>query len=254
MFSVLAWPALLPLAASAQEAVAEPAPPPALAVEETALDGVEPVLAGGSELARPEAPVTPPTAILPRLTPVLIELLATLSSESSTTGDHFPIRLAEAVVVDGQTVIPAGTMGEGEVIHAKRKGGMGAAGELIITARYLDLGGQRIALRSLRVNGDGQSRIDTVNGVAVASAATFPLVSLVGFFITGGALTVNEGTIAAARTAEEVTLPLATPAEPGAAGAPAAPQPAAELGDPPNSTSAADLTRDQVATLEGHQE
>lgn len=157
------------------------------------------------------------TVAVPRLTPLVIELGATLSSENSAQGDRFPLRLFEPLVINGETVIPAGTPGEGEVIHAKRKGGMGAAGELIITARFLDLNGQRVALRSLRVNGDGQSRIDTVNSISVASAATIPLASLVGFFITGGAKVVNEGTVATARTAEDtvISLPATVAAAPG---------------------------------------
>lgn len=222
VFLVLAGLALSPLAAAAQDAaaVAEAAPSAdtdAPASEEPPVDpAVIAALAADVEALAATTPPPPPVVTVPRLTPVVIELLATLSSETSTAGDHFPIRLYEPVQIDGQTVIPAGTMGEGEVIHAKHKGGMGAAGELILTARFLEIYGQRIPLRSLRINGDGQSRIDTVNTINVASAATIPLASLVGFFITGGAKTVNEGTVAGARFAEdfEVLAPDAAPAPP----------------------------------------
>lgn len=200
-----------------------------------------PAIAASGE---PEATATeppPPPVTIPRLTTLVVELLATLSSETSTQGDHFPIRLFEPIVIDGVTVIPAGTMGEGEVIHAKHKGGMGAAGELIITARFLDVHGQRLPLRSLRVNGDGQSRIDTVNSIAVASAATLPLASLVGFFITGGAKTVNEGTVATARTAEDFAVPAA--ADPVA-------MPVAEPQAPPETTAPVEQAQQEGSNLE----
>jgi hypothetical protein len=257
VFVALAGLALAPLAAAAQDGAA---------AEGSVADGGEavesPATAEDSATvvavaeAEPEAAVQPAARLVtvPRLTPVLIELLATLSSETSTTGDRFPLRLAEALMIDGETVIPAGTTGEGEVIHAKRKGGMGAAGDLILTARFLDLGGQHIALRSLRINGDGQSRIDTVNSLAVASAATIPLASLVGFFITGGAKTVNEGTIAAARTAEDVALSLAAVPEQAAPSPAAEPVSEAELGNPPDETSTADETGQQGSIMEGQQE
>lgn len=223
---------------------------PILAVETVAVGGevdtaaeavdLPAIAVTGDSQAVAMEPSSPPLAV-PRLTTLVIELLATLSSETSTPGDHFPIRLFEPVVIDGVTVIPAGTMGEGEVIHAKHKGGMGAAGELIITARFLDVHGQRLPLRSLRVNGDGQSRIDTVNSIAVASAATVPLASLVGFFITGGAKTVNEGTVATARTAEEFAV--------AAAGDPAA-MSVAQPEVPPETTAPVEQAQQEASNLE----
>ena len=207
LFAAVAGVVMAPLTVAAQDegaAAADQASPADLSVAQP--DTAIAAAVAAVEAAAAIAPVSPRTIVVPRLTDLVIELMATLSSETSTAGDRFPIRLVEPVMINGETVIPAGTPGEGEVIHAKAKGGMGAAGELIITARSLDLGSQRIPLRSLRVNGDGQSRIDTVNAIGVASAATIPLASLVGFFITGGAKTVNEGTIATARTAEDIDV------------------------------------------------
>lgn len=180
---------------------------------------------------------------IPRLTPIVVELLATLSSETSANGDRFPLRLAQPIVIDGVTVVPAGTLGEGEVVHAKPKGGMGAAGELILTARFLQLEGQQIPLRSMRVGGGADSRIDTVNSLGMASAATLPLVALVGFFIEGGALSVAEGARATARTAQDMAVPLlAAPALVPTAGA----------GDPPE--PAVPMEQQQQSNLEGESE
>ena len=45
----------------------------------------------------------------------------------------------------------------GEVVHAKKGGGSGAAGELVLAARYLDFEGSRVRLRSMRLDGNGES-------------------------------------------------------------------------------------------------
>ncbi|MEO5705790.1 MAG: hypothetical protein ABIT10_02835 [Alteraurantiacibacter sp.] len=210
--------------AAAQDAVAEP-PPAEVALSTDAA----------------------PTLAIPRLTPIVIEVLATLSSETSTSGDRFPLRLVEPIVVDGVTGVPAGTAGEGEVIHAKRKGGMGAAGELIVTARFLQVGDQQIPLRSMRVGGgDPTSRIDTVNNLAVASTATLPLVALVGFFIEGGALTIAEGARASARIAQDISVPLP-------AAAPAV-ESTEHQDDPPALTAAAEVDEQQGSIVEGETE
>ena len=146
--------------------------------------------------------------IIPALTPVQLEMMATLGSKVSRTGDTFPIRLVTAIIVDSKEVIPAGTMGVGEVVHAKKSGGMGAAGELVLAARYLDIGGQHLRLRSLHIALAGHSKIDTTNGVALAGAATVPPLMLVGYFLSGGQATVPQGTVAFAKTADAFSLEL----------------------------------------------
>lgn len=157
----------------------------------------------------PSATATPSEdgPVVPALTPVSVELLATLGSKISKSGDRFPIRLAAPIAVAGREVVPAGIAGEGEVVHAKSSGGMGAAGELVLAARYVDWNGRRLKLRSLRLAANGDSRVDTVNTINVASAASPLPVGLVGFFISGGQVTVAQGTIAQAKTAEDFFSP-----------------------------------------------
>jgi protein-L-isoaspartate O-methyltransferase len=144
---------------------------------------------------------------LPALTPIRIEILAALGSKTSKSGDTFPIRLAEPLVIGGRELVPAGTSGMGEVVHAKKAGGSGAAGELVLAARYLEVDGRHLKLRSLRLVPQGNSKINTVNTIMVASAASPIPVSLVGFFINGGQAVVPEGTIAEAKTAEAFDFP-----------------------------------------------
>jgi hypothetical protein len=90
----------------------------------------------------------------------------------------------------------------GEVIHAKKSGGMGAAGELVLAARYLEIDGQRLMLRSLNLSANGKSGIARVDAFAVAAAASTIPIGVIGFFITGGQITVPQGTVAQAKTRE----------------------------------------------------
>lgn len=148
---------------------------------------------------------------IPALTPVSIEILVPVGSKISKTADMFPIRLAAPIVVDGATLVPAGTAGMGEVVHAK-KSGSGAGGELILAARYLDLDGHRLRLRSMNLTSRGGDQ------AALALAAS-QLVGVFALGITGKNTEIAAGTRAEAKTAEAITLPILPAAAPAAAGA-----------------------------------
>ncbi|MBP6362206.1 MAG: hypothetical protein KA233_01710 [Novosphingobium sp.] len=151
---------------------------------------------------------------MPPLTPVKIIIRAHLGSKISKSGDWFDIELAEPIVIDGVTVVPAGARGMGEVVHAKKSGGSGASGELILAARYLDLDGKRLRLRSLHIAVAGKDAIGTVNTINVATVATVPALALIGFFVKGKGIDIPENTVGDAKTAEAFVIDpkLSTPA------------------------------------------
>lgn len=151
------------------------------------------------------------------MTPVQLQLMTTLGSAVSKTGDTFPFRLAQPIYVNGQLVIPAGATGQGEVVHAKKSGGAGAAGELVLAARYVEIDGRRLRLRSLQTEQSGESRIDTA---MIASTAAL---GLFGFLIKGGKLTIAEGTLVQAKTAEPFKIAAPPPATTPEASVAAAP-------------------------------
>jgi hypothetical protein len=135
---------------------------------------------------------------IPALTPVRIELVEALSSRTSVTGEAFAISLAYPVVVDGREVIPTGTKGRGEIIHAK-KTGVGVGGELVLAARYLSLGDRQLRLRSMKFNGAGRDQQDLALAAAVA-------VGLPAMFIRGKHIDIPAGAFADAKTAEAFWL------------------------------------------------
>ncbi len=211
----------LVLAAVLQQAAADV--PPASPM----LDSVgDPVTA---ELAAP-APADPaPVLTLPAATPIVIAVDAELGSKISTSGQMFPIRLAQPVVIDGTEVLPAGITGEGQVVHAKKAGLAGAAGELVLAARYLDYNGRRIDLRSFRFMEAGETSLGKGQDNTGVSNITTAVAGPIGFFIGGGNTNVLPGTLANAKTrnVEVFALPASGPAP--------APAPAPETSGNPDS-------------------
>jgi hypothetical protein len=174
----------------------------------------------GAALAQPvggPGASTPPAEVhaLPAMTAVSLRLGAEISSNRNRPGDRFTIYIAEDVRVGDVTVIPAGSQGEGEVVHAQKSGAGGKAGELILAARFVLVGGREVRLRSFAA-GVGKDRSGKTIGLTAVAVAATPYAAPLAFFIRGGVLVMPEGMIAAAKTAQEVQLPAwLPPAPPG---------------------------------------
>ncbi len=166
--------------------------------------------------AAPDKPAVSSSATIAKLTPVTIEILDPLGSKTSASLDHYRISLVEPIMVDGVEIIPAGTTGMGEVVHTKKAGGMGAAGELVLAARYLDFGGRQLRLRSMELleTAEGKSRTNSVNALNAASAASPIPIGLIGYFITGGNIDIPAGALASAKIAAEFVVDLPRGAAP----------------------------------------
>jgi len=143
---------------------------------------------------------------IPALTAVEISIEADLGSKTSKVGETFPIVLRRALAVGDRILVPAGSTGQGEVVWAKRSGMGGSAGELVLAARFLDVGGRRLKLRSLNLAPVGRDRIRDVNNLMLATNSVAAPLALVGFFIKGGQSVVPQGTVAMAKTAEDFEI------------------------------------------------
>lgn len=167
------------------------------------------VCAHAQEAPTAAAPTETPAACctVPARTPIEIEILDTINSKANHNGELFAFRLAAPLTIDNQIVIPAGTRGVGEVVHAERARFGGRAGELILAARYLDHGGTRIPLRTLRFGPQhGRDSSATINSLNIAAAATVPALAMLGYLIAGGEVNVPAGTHASAQIAAELIL------------------------------------------------
>jgi len=139
-----------------------------------------------------EAVVSPYVWVtVPALTPLYVAIDEELSSKKNKNGDRFPIYIHEDVRVGEVVVIPAGSRGEGEVIHAAKSSLGGKPGELIVTARFVRVDDREIRLRSLSLGAKGIDRSDTALAASIVmppgpSEAWMPSSDLRNFLVSLG--------------------------------------------------------------------
>jgi hypothetical protein len=173
-------------------------------VDAVAQDVVALAANGGNDVEAAPAPVEPPSCCtLPAGTVVDLEIVDALNSSRHRRGDRFPIRVTVPVLVDGQMLVPAGTVGIGEVVHAAAARGGGAAGELLIAARSLDVDGRTVPLRGLTLSRTGQSNAALALGTSVA-------IGPFAMFIRGREIEIPASTEVQAKVTAEVRLPPAS--------------------------------------------
>ncbi|HYE46315.1 MAG TPA: hypothetical protein VEA44_11150 [Caulobacter sp.] len=151
------------------------------------------------EVDAPASAAAAPSVTVAKNTLVTIALAEPLGSNTSKAGDRFAITLAEPLVVDGQVVLPAGTRGVGEVVHAAPSGLGGRSGELLLAARYLEVGETRIPLKAFQFAAVGR---DTTAGSLWAMG-----------LVKGGQIIVPAGARGTAKIAVDFT-PIAPAARP----------------------------------------
>lgn len=133
---------------------------------------------------------------------LLVDFIITtpINSKLNAPGDTFGIQLVDRIAIGGMTVVPAGTTGYGEVIHAARARAGGKAGELILSARYLEFRGVRIPLRAFNL---GQRGKDNTTSAAIVAFAAGPL----AYLVVGGEINIVPGTQGYAKIAAETRIP-----------------------------------------------
>lgn len=140
--------------------------------------------------------------------PLELELLEAVSSGQHKNGDRFALRLAAPLLADGAEVIPAGTTGIGEVIHASPSRAGGKPGELLLAARHLEFSGRLVPLRAMKLSARGK---DQVNASLAVSVVTGPF----GLFVRGGEIEIPAGTRAQAKLAQDLAAALDASPAPG---------------------------------------
>jgi hypothetical protein len=151
------------------------------------------------------APTAPPLDVsVARDTLVDIEIAEPISTRVQQQGQMFAIRLAEPIRLNGQILVPAGVVGQGQIIDAGRAGMLGKPAKLVLAARYLDWNGRRIPLRAFRWSATGVARDGTVMVLSFV-----PYAGVLSIFIHGGEIDVPVGARAQAKLAD----PLAADAQ-----------------------------------------
>jgi hypothetical protein len=167
------------------------------------------------------SPIVPPattSAVLRVGTEVPLRLREELTTKGKKvrTGYRFQLETAEPVMVQGVTVIPAGSPAVGEVTNARNKGMWGKSGKLNARILYVMVNGRQIRLTGTF---DDKGTAGGIAAVAVSAVVFLPA----GFFMTGTSAKVPAGAIVKAFIDEDVPLALAAaPVQPLTVGAPAA--------------------------------
>jgi hypothetical protein len=146
------------------------------------------------EAAQPPAPAAATSIRIPAGTIVQVELTEALSSQTSQQGQLFGLRLAEPILVDGREIVAAGALGGGEVIDAHPRAFGGRQGRLILSGRFVEIGGQRVRVRGMQMTAAGSDR---------ANASLWA-----GGFVQGGAVEIPIGARGTAILAADVDVPI----------------------------------------------
>jgi len=146
------------------------------------------------------------TAVLRTGTKVPLKLSETLTTKGKKlrVGQRFQMEVAEAVLVNGLPVIPAGSPATGEITEVRNKGMWGKSGHLTAQVLYVTVNG-----RQVKLNGtfDDKGVTGTAGGVGAIA-----LVPVAGFLMTGTSATVPLGAPVMAFVGEDIPIAGATAA------------------------------------------
>jgi hypothetical protein len=146
------------------------------ALPAAALGQSAPVVVGGSSYSN----------VLRAGTEVRLRTLTELSSREARPGDRFDLEVADDVMLNGRTVIAAGSRAVGEVTDVKKKGMWGKSGKIGTRLLYVRVGGQQV-----RISGQLGDKGKTGTAGVVGAIAFVPVA---GFFVTGTSGNLLRGT------------------------------------------------------------
>lgn len=121
-------------------------------------------------------------------------------------GQRFQMETAEAVTIDGNVVIPAGSPATGEITEVRNKGMWGKSGRINGRVLYVRANGRQIRMSGL-IDDKGTTGTAGVVGAAV-------LIPVAGFFMTGTSAEIPLGAPVTAFIDEDVSVAFAGPAAP----------------------------------------
>ena len=143
-----------------------------------------------------------PTATMLRTgTPIVLRIVqgVTTKDKAAKVNDRIRMEVAEAVQVNGVTVIPSGSPAVGELTDVRYKGMWGKSGRLVGRALTVNANG-----RTIRLSGafDTKGGGGTVGAVAVSAIIFAPA----GFFMTGKSAEFPSGTTVRGFIDEDIPL------------------------------------------------
>jgi hypothetical protein len=165
------------------------------------------ILATGPALAQQQAILAPSEAqsVLRAGTPIVLRLSETISTKEKVAkiNDRVRLEVAEAVTVNGVTIIPSGSPATGELTDVKYKGMWGKSGRLVGRVLNVNANG-----RTIRLSGtfDSKGGSGTAGAVAVSAIVFAPA----GFFMTGKSAELPAGSTVRGFIDEDINFVIAT--------------------------------------------
>ena len=134
-------------------------------------------------------------------TPVILATVETLSSKTVVSGNTVDFKVVSDVIVDGNVVIPAGTIAKGQVSNVSKASALGKGGELSVGINNINaVDGTLVPLSGANISASGASKV----GLAVVCG----LCTLVGFLIPGAQAELPAGAQAQAVVMSNTTVSL----------------------------------------------
>lgn len=144
--------------------------------------------------------------IVPNGTPILVEITDLVSTKTAVRDDMFNLKLSTPIELNGEIIIPAGTIGKGQVVDSGKPRIGGGSAQLVIAARYLEYKGQRIPIRGLKLDVGGHDRSNASVGLSSIGLLAGPAGGFAGFFVSGGHMEVPAGTLANAKLGADYVI------------------------------------------------
>lgn len=136
--------------------------------------------------------------------PVKLRTELTTQNKALRVGQRFEVETSEAISLQGQVVIPAGTPGVGEVTSVTNKGMWGKSGHFDIRLLYLRVGDRQVRLTG---TADDKGVAGGFGAAAVSAIVFLPA----GFFMTGTSARMPAGAIIKGSLDEDLPVAFAAP-------------------------------------------
>jgi hypothetical protein len=128
--------------------------------------------------------------LVERDTLIRLMVLNEVSTRTVKPGERFVLRVDEAVVVGGATIIPVGAKAWGEVLDADASGAAGKAGKLAVRLLHVEVGADQ-----LPISGESQAKGEKGTKQVVLGALGFGLLAPLALLAPGNNAKLKAGEI-----------------------------------------------------------
>jgi len=170
--------------------------------------------AAPAEPVAAEPPPPPAPVVVPAGTTLRVRLVQAVGSKISMDGQSFEATFSSPVVVKGVTAIPAGTRAGGTVTEAHASGRFKGGATLSLRLNTIRLNGQTYSIRTATYaqtsTGKGKRTAAMVGGGTGGGALIGGIAGGGKGALIGGLIGAGAGTVGAATTNRDITLPSET--------------------------------------------